>query len=58
MNKKVKDNAVNECLKLLFKSSLDTLEMIDKQVTHLDLRNSQEFIEWQDKLNEISIREN
>lgn len=40
----------------LFKAHIDEAEAIMNLVREHDMEDSQEFIDWQDKLNEISIR--
>lgn len=37
-------------------SSLQMIEQIDEEIRHLNLENEQEFLNWQDKLNELSIK--
>lgn len=40
----------------LFKANIDEAEAIFKLAQEHDMENSQEFLDWQDKLNEISTR--
>lgn len=40
----------------LFQAHLDEAEAIIRLVREHDMENSQEFLDWQDKLNEISVR--
>ena len=42
--------------KELFKAHIDEAEAIDRLVREHDMENSQEYLDWQDKLNEISGR--
>lgn len=42
--------------KELFKAHLDEAEAIYRLVREYNMEDSQEFLDWQDKLNEISIR--
>ena len=46
----------NDLWKELFKAHLDEAEAIYRLVREHDMEDSQEFLDWQDKLNEISIR--
>jgi len=45
-----------ELWKQLFQAHIDEAEAIYRLVQEHDLFDSQEFIDWQDKLNEISVR--
>ena len=40
----------------LFQAHIDEAEAIFRLVQEHDMENSQEFLDWQDKLNEISTR--
>ena len=40
----------------LFKAHLDEAEAIVNLAREHNMLNSQEFLDWQDKLNEISVR--
>lgn len=40
----------------LFQNSLELCNIIYKLAQEQHLQNTQEFINWQDKLNEISVR--
>lgn len=40
----------------LFKSHIDEAEAIFRLAKEHDMEDSQEFLDWQDKLNEISVR--
>lgn len=42
--------------KQLFKAHIDEAEAICKLVRDYDMENSQEYLDWLDKLNEISLR--
>lgn len=42
--------------KELFKAHIDEAEAIMHLVREYDMEDSQEFLDWQDKLNEISVR--
>lgn len=42
-------------LKRISKEALETIQFID-QLADEEIRNKQWFIEWQDKLNEISVK--
>ena len=42
--------------KELFKAHIDEAEAIMRLVREYDMEDSQEFLDWQDKLNEISVR--
>lgn len=42
--------------KELFKAHIDAAKAIDRLVREYDMENSQEFLDWQDELNEISVR--
>lgn len=45
-----------ELWRKLFEAHIDEAEAIFRLVQEHDMENSQEFIDWQDKLNEISTR--
>ena len=45
-------------MKELFQNSIVLCEIIYKLVNEKHLNNSQEFLDWQDKLNELSVRLN
>lgn len=45
-----------ELWKELFKAHLDMAETICRLSKEYDILDSQEFLDWQDKLNEISVR--
>lgn len=45
-------------MKELFQNSIELCEIIYKLVNEKHLNNSQEFLDWQDKLNELSVRLN
>lgn len=49
------DNIVRS-LKENMQSTLDYIDVLDKEARHRNLSNEQWFIDWQDKLNEISVR--
>ena len=40
----------------LFQAHIDEAEAIFKLAQEHDMEDSQEFLDWQDKLNEISVR--
>jgi len=40
----------------LFKAHIDAAKAIDRLVREYDMENSQEYLNWQDALNEISVR--
>lgn len=42
--------------KELFKAHIDAAKAIDRLVREYDMENSQEYLDWQDELNEISVR--
>lgn len=42
--------------KELFKAHIDAAKAIDKLVREYDMENSQEYLNWQDELNEISVK--
>lgn len=46
----------NDLWKELFKAHLDEAKVIDRLVREHNMENSQEYLDWQDKLNEISVR--
>jgi hypothetical protein len=46
----------NDLWKELFKAHIDEAEAIIRLVREHDMEDSQEFLDWQDKLNEISVR--
>lgn len=46
----------NDLWKNLFEAHIDEAEAIERLVREHDMENSQEFLDWQDKLNEISVR--
>lgn len=47
---------IQDLWKELFKAHIDEAEAIMRLVREYDMENSQEFLDWQDKLNEISVR--
>lgn len=53
-NKRIKD-IKERYLKRISKEVLETAQFID-QLADKDIRNKQWFIDWQDNLNEISVR--
>lgn len=46
----------NDLWKELFKAHIDAAKAIDRLVREYDMENSQEYLDWQDELNEISVR--
>lgn len=42
--------------KELFRAHIDAAKAIDRLVREYDMENSQEYLNWQDELNEISVR--
>jgi hypothetical protein len=46
----------NDLWEELFKAHLDEAEAICRLVREHNMENSQEYLDWQDKLNEISCR--
>ena len=42
--------------KELFKAHIDAAKAIDRLVREYDMEDSQEYLNWQDELNEISVR--
>lgn len=49
-------NIRNKIMFKLYKYSIKGLEKIDKLSREYGLENSQEFINWQDSINSISVR--
>lgn len=49
-------NSIVNSLKEKMLSLLDIVDILDKEATQYKLRNEQWFLDWQDKLNEISVR--
>jgi hypothetical protein len=47
---------IQDLWKELFKAHIDEAEAIMRLVREYDMENEQEFLDWQDKLNEISVR--
>lgn len=47
---------MNETLKTILTSSQELMINIDKLVRELALENSQEFLNWQDDLNALSVK--
>ncbi len=47
---------IEESLKEAMEKYLSVIDILDKEVRSRELQNEQWFIEWQDKLNEISVR--
>ncbi len=45
-----------ETLRLAAEAVIETINAIDKQVRASHLENEQWFLDWQDKLNEISVK--
>ena len=45
-----------EALKFACEESLDAIQEVDKIVRENGLENEQWFLDWQDKLNEISVK--
>lgn len=37
-------------------SSLQMIREIDEEIRHLNLENEQKFLNWQDELNELSVK--
>lgn len=46
----------NDLWKELFKAHLDEAKAIYRLVKDYNMENSQEFLDWQDELNEISCK--
>lgn len=46
----------NDLWKELFEAHIDEAEAIMRLVREHDMEDSQEFLDWQDALNEISVR--
>lgn len=46
----------NDLWKELFKAHIDEAKAIMNLAKDYDMLNSQEFLDWQDQLNEISVR--
>lgn len=40
----------------MMSSSLQTIKNIDEEIRNHHLENEQEFLNWQDKLNELSVK--
>lgn len=49
-------SAIVESLKETAERLISTADVIDKEVRSLGLQNEQWFIDWQDKLNKITVR--
>lgn len=49
-------DAIIQSLKEHAEKSLDYILIVDKEVRAKGLQNEQWFINWQDKLNEISVK--
>lgn len=49
-------NIRNKIMFKLYKQSIKDLERIDELSREYGLENSQEFINWQDSINSISVR--
>lgn len=47
---------MNEQLKIKLQDSLKEIAKLDELVRSQHLENTQEFLNWQDKLNEISVK--
>lgn len=47
---------IQDLWKELFKAHIDEAEAIMRLVREYDMENEQEFLDWQDQLNEISVR--
>lgn len=45
-----------EALKVACKESVEALKEVDETVRENGLENEQWFLDWQDKLNEISVK--
>ena len=49
-------DSVVKSLKERLETLLITIEVLDREVRSLKLENNQWFIDWQDKLNRISVK--
>lgn len=47
---------MKEYLKQLYKESVNLCDTVDKLAREFSLENTQDFINWQDKINEVSFR--
>lgn len=47
---------MKECLEQLYEESINLCNTIDAIVREESLENSQKFLNWQDRLNKISIK--
>ena len=56
MDNKLKIEALIEGLKYACDNVIETANIIDETARKQGLNNEQFFIDWQDKLNEISVR--
>ena len=45
-----------EALKVACEESIDAIKEVDTMVRETGLENEQWFLDWQDKLNEISVK--
>ena len=47
---------MEEHIKTMLEKSLDLIRSTDKLIRNLKLENSQEFLDWQDDINAISVK--
>lgn len=47
---------MEEHIKTMLEKSLDLIRSTDKLIRNLKLENSQEFLDWQDELNALSVK--
>ena len=47
---------MEEHIKTMLDKSLDLIRSTDKLIRNLKLENSQEFLDWQDELNALSVK--
>ena len=47
---------MEEKIKVVLEKSLDLIRSTDKLIRNLKLENSQEFLDWQDELNALSVK--
>lgn len=47
---------MEEHIKTMLEKSLDLIRSTDKLIRNLKLENEQEFLDWQDEINAISVK--
>ena len=47
---------MEEHIKTMLEKSLDLIRSTDKLIRNLKLENEQEFLDWQDELNALSVK--